>query len=89
MNFQRPFLTIGLVVLSLVVFVPGFAKIRELRNRNHDLTQRNKRLNAENAMLKTELERLENDQVYQEKILREKMGVVRKKEVPVKIVPQD
>jgi cell division protein FtsB len=89
MNFKRPFVTLGLLVLILVVFIPGFLKIRELKNRNKDLTQKNQRLDAENTMLKIELQRVEKDQVYQEKILREKMGVVRKKEVPVKIVPQD
>ena len=78
-----------LAVFILVVFVPGFVKIRELKNRNNDLVQKNQRLNAENTMLNIELQRLDKNQVYQEKILREKMGVVRKKEVPVKIVPQD
>jgi cell division protein FtsB len=53
------------------------------------LIQKNKRLEVENAMLKIELQRVDKDQVYQEKILREKMGVVRKNEVPVKLVPQD
>ncbi len=80
---------IGLAVLILVVFAPGFLKVRELKNRNMDLTQKNRRLEAENSMLKIELQRVDKDQVYQEKILREKMGVVRKNEVPVKIVPQD
>ena len=89
MNFKKPFVIIGLAVLLLVVFAPGFLKIRELNNRNKDLAQKNRRLEAENSMLKIELQRVDKDQVYQEKILREKMGVVRKNEVPVKIVPQD
>ena len=100
MNFRKPFVTIGwramvwlplakaigLAVLILVVFTPGFMKIRELKNRNKDLAQKNRRLESENSMLKIELQRVDKDQVYQEKILREKMGVVRKNEVPVKIV---
>jgi len=81
--------TIGLVVLILALFTPGFLKIRELKNRNNDFAQKNRRLEAENSMLRIELQRVDKDQVYQEKILREKMGVVRKNEVPVKIVPQD
>ncbi len=89
MNFKKPFLTLGLAALFVVLFAPGFLKIRDLKNRNKDLSQKNKRLEVENAMLKVELRRVDKDQVYQEKILREKMGVVRKNEVPVKLVPQD
>jgi len=89
MNFQKPFFSIGLAVLIVIIFTPGFLKIRELKNRNEDLSKKHRRLTAENALLKTELKRVQNDHVYQEKILREKMGVVRKNEVPVKIVPQD
>jgi cell division protein FtsB len=89
MNFKKPFLSFGIAVVLVAVFTPGFLKIRELKNRNKDLIQKNKRLEAENAMLEIELQRVDKDQVYQEKILREKMGVVRKNEVPVKIVPQD
>ncbi len=89
MNFKKPFLSLGLIAVLLVVFSPGFLKVREIKNRNRDLAEKNKRLEAENAMLKIELQRVDKDQVYQEKILREKMGVVRKNEVPVKLVPQD
>ena len=89
MNFKKPFLSLGLVAVLILVFSPGFMKIQELRNKNQDLARKNKRLEAENTMLKIELQRVDKDQVYQEKILREKMGVVRKDEVPVKIVPQD
>lgn len=89
MNFKKTFMALALAILIPVLFGPGVLKIRELKNRNKDLTQKNRRLEAENALLKIELQRVDNDQVYQEKILREKMGVVRKDEVPVKIVPQD
>ncbi|MBU0709161.1 MAG: septum formation initiator family protein, partial [Candidatus Omnitrophica bacterium] len=41
-----------------------------------------------NSLLQKELERIKNDPVYQEKIAREKMGVVRKGEIPVKIIPE-
>jgi len=89
MNFKKPVLILAALVIAAVLFAPGFFKIRELTNRNNDLSQKNRRLEAENAMLNIELQRVDKDQVYQEKILREKMGVVRKNEVPVKIVPQD
>ena len=80
---------IGILAGLAVLFLPGYSKIQELRDRNRDLAEKNRRLQAENSLLQVELKRMENDQVYQEKVLREKMGVVRKNEVPVKIVPQD
>lgn len=48
-----------------------------------------KKLSVENALLQQELKRIEKDPVYQEKIVREKMGVVRKGEIPIKILPSD
>ncbi len=89
MNFKKTLVAVGTIALIGGLFTPGFLKIRELKNRNKDLTKKTRRLEAENSMLKIELQRVEKDQVYREKILREKMGVVRKNEVPVKIVPQD
>lgn len=78
----------GVVLLLLVVFLPGYTKLQELKDRNRDLEVKIKRLSIENAFLQQELKRIESDPVYQEKIAREKMGVVRKGEIPVKIVPR-
>jgi cell division protein FtsB len=80
---------IGLGLFLLVIFLPGYTKIQELRDKNRDLIEKYKRLKAENAQLEQMLKRFENDKLYQEKILREKAGVVRKDEVPVKFIPQD
>ncbi|MFA6384079.1 MAG: septum formation initiator family protein [Candidatus Omnitrophota bacterium] len=84
--FKRFFWPIVLVLAAVVIFLPGFAKIHQLKNKNNDLLRKNKRLQVENRLLHTELSRVEKDGVYQEKILREKMGVVRKDEVPVRII---
>jgi len=64
-------------------------KIKALRDKNHDLLEKNRRLAAENTMLLRELELIDKNKLYQEKILREKLGVVRKDEIPVRMVPQD
>lgn len=82
----------GLIIFIVVVvllFIPGYYKISDLNVRNEDLQQKNKRLREENILLKNEIIRIDKDQVYQEKILREKMGVVRKNEIPVKLIPQE
>jgi cell division protein FtsB len=86
---KKAFVLFGVTVLLLVLFLPGYTKLQELRDKNSDLEVKIKRLNVENVLLQQELKRIENDPVYQEKIAREKMGVVRKGEIPIKIVPSD
>jgi cell division protein FtsB len=79
----------GGIFLVLVLFLPGYTKLQELKEKNFDLEVKIKRLAAENTFLQKEIKRIENDSFYQEKIIREKMGVVRKNEVPVRIIPQN
>jgi cell division protein FtsB len=88
MILKKAFWIFGIAVLLLIVFLPGYTKLQELRDKNRDLQTKVKKLSIENMLLQEELKRIENDPVYQEKILREKMGVVRKGEIPVKIVPR-
>jgi cell division protein FtsB len=87
-TLRRAFWLFGIAFFLLVLFLPGYTKLQELRDKNHDLEGKIKRLNIENALLQQELIRINNDPTYQEKIAREKMGVVRKGEIPVKIVPE-
>jgi cell division protein FtsB len=84
---KKAFWLFGLAVFLLVLFLPGYTKLQDLRDRNSDLEIKIKRLTVENALLQQELKRLEIDPLYQEKIAREKMGVVRKGEIPVKLIP--
>jgi len=72
-------------VLILVLFLPGYIKLQESRVKNRQLEEKFRRLAIENSLLQEELRRVENDPLYQEKIARDKMGVVRKGEIPVKI----
>jgi cell division protein FtsB len=84
---RRGFWLFGTAVLLLVLFLPGYTKLQELRDKNRDLEAKIKKLNVDNSLLHQELDRVLNDPVYQEEIARDKMGVVRKGEIPVKIVP--
>ncbi|TBR16944.1 hypothetical protein EPO66_03670 [bacterium] len=86
--FKKTFWIFGLLGLILVIFLPGYTKLQELRDRNKDLEDKSRRLAIENAVLTQELKRIENDTLYREKILREKMSVVRKDEIPVKIITE-
>ncbi len=85
---RKAFWIFGIAVFVLIIFLPGYTKLQELRDKNRELTVKIKKLNIENALLQQELIRIKNDPTYQEKIAREKMGVVRKGEIPIKIVPE-
>lgn len=89
MLIKKAFWLFGIAVFLLIIFLPGYTKLQELRDKNNDLETKIKRLNIENALLVQELKRVETDPVYQERIARERMGVVRKGEIPIKIVPGD
>jgi len=87
-TLKKAFWLFGISVFFLILFLPGYTKLQDLKDRNRDLEKKIKRLNIENALLEAELKKIENDPLYQERIAREKLGVVRKGEVPVKIVPE-
>ena len=75
----------GFAVLLLILFLPGYTKLQELRVKNRQLEEKFRKMAVDNSLLQEELKRVENDPVYQEKIARDKMGVVRKGEIPIKI----
>jgi len=85
----KPFALLGLVLFIVVIFLPGFAKMQELRSRNNALTKEIKKLQLYNAKLREEKFKLENDLGYVEKIAREKLGMVKENEIVYKIIPQD
>ena len=87
-TLKRTFWLFGITVFLLIVFLPGFTKLQELKDKNRDLEEKIRRLNVENVLLQEEFKRIQTDPVYQEKILREKLGVVRKGEIPIKIIPE-
>jgi cell division protein FtsB len=85
-TLRKAFWLFGISVFLLILFLPGYTKLQQLRGKNVELEVKLKKVNIENALLAQELERVQNDPVYQEKIARDKMGVVRRGEIPIKIV---
>ena len=77
-----------LAVFILILFLPGFNKLQALKDKNHSLEDKIRRLSIENALLEEEINKMASDPMYQERVAREKMGVVRKGEIPIKIVPE-
>ncbi len=71
----------------LIIFLPSYTKLQDLRVRSFDYENEIKHLKAENARLYDENKRLEDDPVYLEKVAREKMGLAKEGEVMYKITP--
>ena len=87
-KLRKAFWLFGISVFLLILFFPGYTKLQQLRDKNRELEIKLKKVYVDNALLAQELERIQNDPVYQERIARDKMGVVRKGEIPIKIVPE-
>ncbi len=73
----------------LMVFLPSYTTMQDLRQRNLDYARQTERLTVENIRLREEKRRLEEDPVYLEKVAREKMGLIKEGEVVYKIVPEN
>jgi len=84
-TLRKAFWLFGFAVLLLILFLPGYTKLQELKIKNRQLVEKYRKTAIENFLLQEELKRVENDPVYQEKLARDKMGVVRKGEIPIKI----
>ena len=85
LNPKGIFWFLGIILILLIVFLPGYTKLQELKDKNKDLEARIKQNESENALLENEILRIQQDPIYQEEIIREKLGVVRKGEVIYKI----
>lgn len=89
MVFKKALWLFGITFVIFILFLPGYTKLQELQGRNRDLEEKIKILARENQLLQQEYERLQSDPEYLEKFAREKTGVVRKGEIPVKIITGD
>jgi len=78
----RLFIIIGILVL---IFLPGFAKLQELKVKLADIEARIRRTQRDNAFLEERIAQMDNKE-YLEIVAREKMGVVKKGETVIKII---
>ena len=81
----------GLFTFAFVVFIiflPGYAKLQDLKQKNKDMEAKIIALQRENEELKNKKGLLENDPFYLERVAREKMGVTKKGEVVYKITEE-
>ncbi len=81
----RLFIIISILVL---LFLPGFARLQEMKGKLAEAESRIRRTQVENALLEDKIARMSN-QAYLEIVAREKMGVVKKGETVIKIIRED
>ena len=68
-------------------FLPSYRKMQDLKQKNKDYAQRIIDLQKKNVNLEREMQRLETDPAYLEKVGREKMGLIRDSETVYRVVP--
>lgn len=85
---KRLMLFLVLVIILLLVFLPSFSKYQKLLSEQKGLQKRIEKLEEANKRLEEEKYKLEHDIEYIERRAREKLGVVRKDEIPYKIVEE-
>jgi cell division protein FtsB len=78
-----------IVVILILIFLPGFAKVQELKARLRDAEENIIKTQRRNAELEETIAKMRNSPEYLEIVAREKMGVVKKGETVIKIVPSD
>jgi len=71
----------------LVVFLPSYSKMEDLKKKNADYNQRIEDLTKKQKELEEEEHLLRTDPAYLEKVGREKMGLVKQGEIVYKITP--
>ena len=75
-------------VIVVILFLPSYTKMQELKQKNQDMFQKIQYLETKNKKLEQEQKFLKNNPEYLEKVAREKMGLIRQGETVYKIVPQ-
>ena len=78
-----------ITVIIVVVFLPSYSKMQELKQKNQEFLQKIQYLEAKNKKLEEEGRFLKNNPEYLEKVAREKMGLIRQGETVYKIVPEE
>jgi cell division protein FtsB len=82
--------SIGLFIVAaviLVLFLPSYTKLQDLRYRNQQYKKKMEELKKEQANLIDEERLLKDDPEYREKVIRQEMGVMKKGEVIYRVVP--
>jgi len=82
-------LFIGLFLIIGFTFLNSYTRLQELKERGKKLDALIENMKAENILLKQQIRFLKNEPAYQEKVLRDKMGLVRKGEILLRMEPKE
>ena len=74
--------------LFILIYLPGYTKHQEVKRYRSELLMKVEDFKTRNDVLRKELDLLQNDVFYLEKILRNEMGLVKPGEVIYKIVEE-
>ena len=85
---KRLIIFIALAIILLLIFLPGFSRHQRLLSQQKSLKKRIADLEEANERLEEEKHKLETDIEYIEKRAREKLGIVKKNEIPYKIIEE-
>ena len=77
----------GATFVILILFLPSYTKMQDLRSRNQQYEKQIEELKKEKAMLLEEEHRLKTDPEYLEQVIRKEMGVIKKGEMIYRVVP--
>lgn len=86
---KNPFYLFGLAIVLLLVFLPSYQKMQDLRQKNREYELRMQELVRENTQLAEEKRMLKEDPAYLEKVAREKMGLIKEGEVIYRITSEE
>ena len=86
--FKSALWLFGVTLIVLVLFLPSYTKMQELRDKNEQYKRQIEDLKKEQVRLEQEEKRLKEDPEYLEKVARERMGLIRKGETMYKVVPE-
>jgi len=78
-----------LSALFVIVYLPGYSHYQEISSQEEELLAQIEELNKSNEALENELDLLRNDVTYLEKIVRDRMGLVKPGEVLYKFVEEE
>jgi cell division protein FtsB len=77
--------TLGVIVLTLIIYFPNYARLKKLRDENQRLSLDNQKLIAEIADYEEKLQRVGKDPYLYEKIAREELGIAKEGEIVIDI----
>lgn len=86
---KKLILFLAIAIILLLIFLPGFSRYQKLSSESKRLEQRIAELEKVNKELEEKKYKLENDIEYVERRAREKLGIVKKDEIPYKIIEEE